>query len=180
MSLGGGGSIDRSQACTSDTSINDDGQRRAICQASLRNITTVVAAGNSQVDLDRTFPAAFPEALTVTAINDADGRPGGDSNAGFSNFANASDPYHVAHTIAAPGVSITSTYRYGGYATMSGTSMACPHVAGIVALCIKNGGVDGPCAGMTPPRVSVCCHHNTRRAAPSMHGCACCHAVACW
>ncbi len=50
-----------------------------------------------------------------------------DTSADFSNFTTAGSSDEV-HTIAAPGVCITSTWKNGGYNTISGTSMASPHV----------------------------------------------------
>lgn len=102
--------------------------------------------------------------LTVTAMSDSDGRPGAvggaptcrtgetdDSRASFSNWASTTTGQ--PHTIAAPGVCITSTANGGGFATMSGTSMATPHVAGSVALCIGDGQTAGPCAGLLPAQI---------------------------
>jgi subtilisin len=152
MSLGGGGSDDGNCGLT-----NNDPFHTAICNSVAAGVTYVVAAGNSADDEGRHVPAAYDEALTVTAVADFDGKPGGlgsptcradedDSSASFSSFAvSAADQ---GHTIAGPGVCILSTWKNGGYNTISGTSMATPHLAGTAALCIASGG-----CGSTPAQV---------------------------
>src|SRR6266540_1077518 len=86
-------------------------------------ITFAVAAGNSAADACGASPARTPEAITVGATDS------GDQRASFSNFGSCLDIY-------APGVGITSASAASdsGSATMSGTSMATPHVAGAAAL----------------------------------------------
>ena len=155
MSLGG--SMAPNTNC--GRTVNDP-EHIAICNSIAAGVTYVVAAGNSSTDEQTFAPANYPEVLTVTSVTDTDGIPGGlgardtcfgnadDTPASYSNYATrAAD---IAHTIAAPGTCITSTYPGGRYATMSGTSMASPHVAGLVALCMGEGGAHGPCWGQTP------------------------------
>ena len=143
-----------------------DALNRAICRSTAAGVTYVVAAGNSGQEFSTAVPAAYPDVLTVTAMSDSDGAGGAlggaptcrtgeadDRYASFSNFADPTDSGAQAHMVAAPGVCIASTWLGGGYRTISGTSMASPHAAGTVALCLGSGGVPGPCAGLAPADV---------------------------
>jgi len=131
LSLGGGGSDSHCQTNFRDLF------HQAFCRTVAAGVTVVVAAGNESRNAAQETPAAYDEVITVSALADSDGLPGGvgretkygpdDSLARFSNFGADVD-------IAAPGVNIYSTWRGGKYAMLSGTSMASPHVAGAAAL----------------------------------------------
>ncbi|MFE9773748.1 S8 family peptidase [Streptomyces sp. NPDC005931] len=108
MSLGGGA---------------DPALDAAVAKAIASGVTFAVAAGNESADAGQGSPARVPEAITVASSTKDD------AQSDFSNFGKAVDLY-------APGSDITSTWNDSdtGTKTISGTSMASPHVAGAAAV----------------------------------------------
>jgi subtilisin family serine protease len=101
----------------------DDELEEAVLRLEEAGVFVAIAAGNETQNTDNVIPAAFDLGIVVSAYDTSDGDRG---FARFSNFGEQVD-------IAAPGVDIFSTWPDGGYAALSGTSMATPHVAGAAA-----------------------------------------------
>ncbi len=137
MSVAKTGKDDRNCGLT-----NGDLIHQAICRLVASGVTVVAAAGNNSFNAANLIPASYDEVITVSALADTDGIPGGlggsscyswgsydkdDTFADFSNYGGDVD-------LIAPGKCIWSTLPGNRYGYISGTSMAAPHVTGAAAL----------------------------------------------
>ncbi|KAK6084298.1 alkaline proteinase [Seiridium cupressi] len=106
-----------------------------VANATASGMTIVVAASNYGADASTYSPARAPGAITVAAIDRSDARPS------WSNYGKS-----VA--LFAPGVDVNSAWLTGdsAYATLSGTSMSAPHVAGLATYLMSREGLVGPAA----------------------------------
>ena len=114
---GGAGIINLSLGGTANSAID-----LAVADATAAGLVVVVAAGNSAADACSYSPARAPSALTIGAIDRTN------AQAGYSNFGGCVDMWAPGSQITSAGIS-----GAGSSATMSGTSMASPHVAGLAA-----------------------------------------------
>ena len=96
------------------------------CEYAVSQGTLVVAAAGNDFGGAVGYPAAYDSVIAVSST---------DSNDNLSNFSSTGPEVEIA----APGSDVYSTYINNGYDTLSGTSMACPHVAGAAAHLMANG-----------------------------------------
>lgn len=107
------------------SSADSQAMHDAVIQAKAAGLTIVAAAGNDYGG-PVIYPAAYAEVIAVSATDQ------NNNLAGFSNYGSPVD-------LGDPGVNVYSTYKGGAYATLSGTSMATPHVTGSAALVVGSG-----------------------------------------
>lgn len=94
---------------------------QAVKRCHAAGIVMVAAAGNYGRDYGVMYPARYPEVIAVAAVN-------------LEELPADFSAYGMELDLAAAGVDVWSTWLGGGYVQLSGTSMACPHIAGAAAI----------------------------------------------
>lgn len=112
----------------------DDPLSRAVDNAVAAGVVVVVAAGNDELFHRIGSPAGAARAITVGASTIEEGV---ETIAYFSSRGPATQTAAIKPDLLAPGVDIVSTVPGSGYAPLSGTSMATPHVSGLAALILE-------------------------------------------
>ncbi len=138
-----------------ETTCGSSALHQAICNLTNAGVTVVAAAGNDGGDAASFVPASYDEVIAVSAFTDFDGqRSSAGCQADFSDYGYECDDtlasfsdYGSVVDVTAPGVHVLSDTLDGGQATLSGTSMAAPHVSGAVALML------GANPSLTPAQV---------------------------
>jgi thermitase len=105
----------------------DDALNRALSDAYARGTLLIAAAGNDG-DATKSWPAFHPDVMSVSSI---------DANGNTSSFSTCNSDVEIA----APGRDIWSTFPGNTYGSISGTSMATPHVSGVAAMLIEQKGL---------------------------------------
>ena len=179
MSLGGAGADSANCGDPDNDGIIDDPLHSAICNSVAAGVTFVVAAGNDpNKEISQQVPAAYPEIIAVASSTALEGSSacrsfGGKVPAdaasyfttdgvGVSVSAPGEDKEDISKSCFLKSVGILSLKLGGGTTRMSGTSMASPHVAGVVALILE----DHPGLSPTDVRIRIESSASRRGTAP--------------
>ncbi|MBO0743066.1 MAG: S8 family serine peptidase, partial [Hyphomicrobiaceae bacterium] len=103
---------------------HDPALQQILSAANGKGVTVVAAAGNGGPTAPPVYPAAYPDVIAVTAVDERDQR-----------YQHANRGSYIA--LAAPGVDILAPVEHGGYAYVSGTSFAAAYVSAIAALLLE-------------------------------------------